>query len=673
MTSETIHHLLNFQSSRRVREKIRDLAWGRMAPGWKMRKNHNCNSVGLGFGGGGNGSGGGGVNDEIFSTVSFATAGVEKLKSRTSMDEDEDNDSGSMHLALRAPRGLEMYNPYDVITSNDNGEQTMQKNVLDEIHELWDRIETLTDSFRLGKLRVGGPSGKQFADVLVVCATSGGRGAVVPSSLGFIYEALKNIGTAAVMHSATDVVKNVESMASTLQSMMEKTPFKKSNVVSNFVSPSKSSRLTNRRKLNILTSSNLRELNEVLGDLSPATTIVVTLALEDATSSDTDDQRMELDRIVREWILPGTTFDNNKKECQNMFLVTSSSNTCFRSYPRDNIFLVPRHSSCEAFSTFSAAGLLPLAFIFGWNVVSSLLSGAHDLDRHFVDTCPRHNIPIMLSLVDLWNDALLNCNGRLLSPDKDSLRSYTSFVATLEDQVLHGVQKSKQPHYQSSTMGFPSPIVDSVNVHDNLLHASSLWCAEFVFTLDPLQATYDETNVDKMVASNNERICTMFATADTFAFGDYAPSFRGGGVQSPGSPSSFIRTPSILRNDSMQSQRSSSNFTNVEGGTSQQRGNRPCSIIISGSCNAFAIGQLIALAEHRTLIKAWLYDFDPFAGAKVISVSRERMMNTKASLGQMYQGVPPIDQRNTVDGLNYFATNSMLQHYANRMQHKYQR
>ena len=165
----------------------------------------------------------------------------------------------------------------------------------------------------------------------------------------------------------------------------------------------------------------------------------------------------------------------------------------------------------------------------------------------------------------------------------------------------------------------------------------------------------------------------MFATADTFAFGDYAPSFRGGGVQSPGSPASFIRTPSILRNDSMQSQRSSSNFTNVEGGTSQQRGNRPCSIIISGSCNAFAIGQLIALAEHRTLIKAWLYDFDPFAGAKVISVSRERMMNTKASLGQMYQGVPPIDQRNTVDGLNYFATNSMLQHYANRMQHKYQR
>lgn len=681
MTLETIHHLLRFQSSRRVGEKIRDLAWGRMAPGWKYR-NHHCTTGG---GGGGNtsntsykqmssGAGGGVVNEDLFTTVSFAT-GVEKLKSRTSMDEDEDNnnDSGSMFLSLRAPRGLVMYNPYDV-TTNNNGEPNKQKNILDEIHDQWDRIETLTESFRLGKLRVGGgPSGKQFTDVLVV--TSGGRG-IVPSALEFIYDALKDIGTTTVGHSTTDVVKNVESMASTFQSMMEKTPFKKTNnVVSSFVSPSKASKSINRRRLKVLTSSNSRELNEVLGDLSPATTIVVTLALEEA-SPDTEDQRVELYRIVREWIFSGTNFDR-KKECQNMFLVTTSPNTTiFRFYPLDNTFFVPRHSSCEAFSTFSAAGLLPLSFIFGWNVVSTLLSGAHDLDQHFVDTCPRHNLPIMLSLVDLWNDALLNCNGRLVSPDKDSLRSYTRFAATLEDQVLNGVNNSK-PQQQSSSsaaVGIPSPIVDSANVHDNLLNASSLWSAEFVTTLDPSisQANHDNTNVDKMVVGNNERICSMFATADTFAFGDGAPSSRGGGIQSPGSPASFVRTPSILRNDSMQSQRSSSNFTTGDGGAiSQQRGNRPCTIVISSSCNAFAIGQFVALAEHRALVKAWLYDCDPFAGTKDMSMSRERMRNTKASLDQMYRA-DPNDPRNNADGPDYLATNSMLQHYANRMQHKYQ-
>ena len=678
MTLETIHHLLRFQAATRVSEKIRNLAWGRMAPGWKLR-------IAAG-GGGGNSHGntsnnnyrqmstGGGVgNDEIFSSVSFAND-VEKLKSRTSMDEDEDfNDSGSMFLSLRAPRGLVMYNPYDVITNNDdnnnnNGEQMKQTNVLDDIHDQWDRIESLTESFRQGKLRVGGSSGKQFTDILVV--SSGGR-AVVPSALEFIYEALKDIGTATVVHSTTDVVKNVESMASTFQSMMEKTPFKKTNnVVSSFVSPTKSSKFINRRRLKLLTSSNTRELNEVLGDLTPATTIVVTLALEE-TSADTDDQRVELDRIVREWIFSGTNVDS-KKECQSMFLVAASPNTAlFRSYSLDNIFFVPRHSSCEAFSTFSAAGLLPLSFIFGWNVVSTLLSGAHDLDQHFVDTCPRHNLPIMLSLVDLWNDALLNCNGRLVSPDKDSLMSYTKFAATLEDQVLNDVN-NERPQQQSAAVGIPSPIVDSANVHDNLLNASSLWSAEFVTTLDPSisQANHDNTNVDKIVVGNNERMCSMFATADTFAFGDGAPSSRGGGIQSPGSPASFARTPSILRNDSMQSHRSSSNFTAGDGGTSaQQRGNRPCTIVISGSCNAFAIGQFIALAEHRALVKAWLYDCDPFAGTKDTTVSRERMMNTKASLHQMYRA-DHNDPRN--NGPHYLATNTMLQHYANRMQQKYQ-
>jgi len=687
MTLETVHHLLRFQASRRVSEKIRDLAWGRMAPGWKIRNNRNTSFATANSGGGGftssntnykqmkvgvGGGGGGGVvnHEDMFTSVSFAT-GAEKLKSRTSMDEDEDtnNDTGSMFLSFRAPRGLVMYNPYD-LTTNSNGEPNKQKNILDEIHDQWDRIETLTESFRQGKVRVG-PSGKQFTDVLVV--TSGGR-AVVPSALEFIYDALKDIGTATVVNATTDVVKNVESMASTFQSMMEKTPFKKTNnVVSNFVSPSKSFKSINRRRLKVLTSSNSRELNEVLGDLSPTTTIVVTLALEEA-STDVEDQRVELYRIVKEWIFSGTNFDR-KKECPNMFLVTNSPNTTiFRFYSLDNTFFVPKHSSCEAFSTFSAAGLLPLSFIFGWNVVSTLLSGAHDLDQHFVDTCPRHNLPIMLSLVDLWNDALLNCNGRLVSPDKDSLRSYTIFAATLEGQVLNGVKNSK-PQQQSSSaaMGFPSPIVDSANVHDNLLNASTLWSAEFVTTLDPpiSQTNHDNTNVDKMIASNNERICSMFATADTFAFGDGAPSSRGGGIQSPGSPASFVRTPSILRNDSMQSQRSSSNLTGDGGAISQQRGNRPCTIVISSSCNAFAIGQFVALAEHRALAKAWLYDCDPFAGARDMILSRERMRNTKASLDQMFRA-EPNDPRNNADGPHYLATTSMLQHYANRMQQKYQ-
>lgn len=76
MTLETIHHLLRFQAARRVTEKIRDLSWGRLAPGWKLRGNNHYSGGGtntftatnfkpMTAGGGG---GGGGIivnNDDI--------------------------------------------------------------------------------------------------------------------------------------------------------------------------------------------------------------------------------------------------------------------------------------------------------------------------------------------------------------------------------------------------------------------------------------------------------------------------------------------------------------------------------------------------------------------------------------------------------------------------------
>ena len=103
----------------------------------------------------------------------------------------------------------------------------------------------------------------------------------------------------------------------------------------------------------------------------------------------------------------------------------------------------------------------------------------------------------------------------------------------------------------------------------------------------------------------------MFARADTLAFG------AGGGVRrldGPGSP------PMILRNDSMMSQ---SSANGGGGGGKTSSGNLPSSIILCGKCDAFTCGQLVALGEHRALVKAWLWDIDPFA-ASGLSIQKER-------------------------------------------------
>jgi glucose-6-phosphate isomerase len=72
------------------------------------------------------------------------------------------------------------------------------------------------------------------------------------------------------------------------------------------------------------------------------------------------------------------------------------------------VFLLPKHSRCEPFASFTAATLLPLAMVFGWQICQEFPNGAHDMNRHFVETNPRHNLPVLLALTDVWkNDSPL--------------------------------------------------------------------------------------------------------------------------------------------------------------------------------------------------------------------------------------------------------------------------
>ena len=41
-----------------------------------------------------------------------------------------------------------------------------------------------------------------------------------------------------------------------------------------------------------------------------------------------------------------------------MYLVTGNEDSCRKWSNPDNAFLLPRHSRCEAFGSFSAAGIL---------------------------------------------------------------------------------------------------------------------------------------------------------------------------------------------------------------------------------------------------------------------------------------------------------------------------
>jgi len=579
---DTFNHLFRLFGTLGIKEKIRDLAWGRTGRTGDRREGpyNNFASVAM-----------------YHRSVSFANSRSLSDVFRGSRG-DEVADGGaegsSYHLAFRVPpgQGHVMYAPNDT------------SNVLDEIHTIFERVKHLSNSIRQGK-RLG-YSGRPMCDVLVVSA-----GGVVPKALEFIYELLlldehgeasAEVDASTLLPSKSNSQSNsnincAAPQSSSLQSSVYNlvaTPFKKHSTGSHGgSSPTKlfgqSHTTRRRRQLRVITSSDPSLIKRALSDgLRPSTTIVITLSLDREKERETK----AITASIRNWLLSGLQDSVEQKSrdravAAHMYLVTGKD---MMRRAGSNSYAVPNHTRCEAFSTFTAAGLLPLSILFGWDVAQRVLEGAHDMDSHFVESSARHNIPVLLALVDLWNEEFLGSNGRTVSPFSEALSAYPEFVARLESSVLSS-SKCR-------------PLVFGAG---QSLNAST--STEFIMAL---KSSNDPTD-------HEQRLCKLFARADTMAFG----------LEDGARTRSFSSSPTALAIQSVDSMGSQGSVV-----PSDDVGDQTCTLLLCDKCDAYTAGQLVALEEHRATVKAWLREVNPFS-PQSDPVQNERLDNIAKKLNDM--------------------------------------
>ena len=212
----------------------------------------------------------------------------------------------TMHLALRAPdkSGLEM------LTADGN-------NALIAIHRDWGRIERFSDSVRKGLLK--GATGAPIRDVIVV-----GRGVPV-MALQFLYEAL---------------LRDAEGLAAATEGIHES-------------SRSRGSSDAIHRRMRFISSLDPLAAASAVADLDPVSTIVISIALKgtEETSAAT--------RTLKNWLLQGVGHSRRPDIVftKHMLLVTGSDRAAAANKP-ETVFLIPDHSRCEPFTTFTSATLL---------------------------------------------------------------------------------------------------------------------------------------------------------------------------------------------------------------------------------------------------------------------------------------------------------------------------
>ena len=83
------------------------------------------------------------------------------------------------------------------------------------------------------------------------------------------------------------------------------------------------------------------------------------------------------------------------------------------------------------YSMWSAIGL-PIAIAIGAAGFRQLLSGAHEMDRHFASAPLEQNLPARLGLLDVWNRNFLGFASRSIAPYHSALRRLPAYLQQLE-------------------------------------------------------------------------------------------------------------------------------------------------------------------------------------------------------------------------------------------------
>lgn len=286
----------------------------------------------------------------------------------------------------------------------------------------------------------------------------------------------------------------------------------------------------------------------------------------------------------------------------------------------------------------------PLSIVYGWPIAKEFLDGAHDMDTHFVETNPRHNLPVLLALTDVWNDAFLGTSARVVTPWTEAFAAFPAFVGALEAQTCG----RPSGHMTPSKLKCSSAIVDGgldCAFDRSSYQASHVMNSELVMAMDP-QIQFNAgralgpSGIEDVFSAQDTLMCSLFAHADELAFGYNRNT--GDAVLPPSSPMAAGATDSDL-----------------------SEGNRPSVLLMPGKLDSFACGQLVALSEHRAVVKAHLWGLDPFVRETGSSLRMYRTDQLKEDLHELLQrSVDEEDEGETSDRRMTLSTKTILGHYA---------
>ena len=236
------------------------------------------------------------------------------------------------------------------------------------------------------------------------------------------------------------------------------------------------------------------------------------------------------------------------------------------------------------YSLWSAIGL-SIALSIGFENFEALLSGAHEMDKHFRHAPLAQNIPTTLALVGLWNTNFLGAQTEAILPYDQYLHRFAAYFqqGNMESNGKYVGRDGKViDGYQTGPIIWGEPGTNGQHAFYQLIHQGTI--------LIPCDFIAPAQSHNPLSDHHNKLLSNFFAQTEALAFGKTKEQVE----------AEFLNAGKTLAE--VKDIVPFKVFT----------GNKPTNSILLQKITPFSLGALIAMYEHKIFVQGVLFNIYSF-------------------------------------------------------------
>lgn len=299
------------------------------------------------------------------------------------------------------------------------------------------------------------------------------------------------------------------------------------------------------------------EIERLLGRLDPKTTVFIIASKTFETF-----ETMANAHIIRDWVIRSV----GREAAGGHFYAVSMNEAAAVEFGIAIDHILPlRNWIGGRFSVWGAIGL-PIAIANGFEAFNDLLEGARCVDEHFQSAPLEKNIPVLMALLGIWYHNFWDMPAHAVLPYSQSLQGFPSLVQQLDME-----SNGKCVDRGGRRIEYTSAAVTFGDCGTNGQHAF-------------FQALHQGTHI---------------IPADFIAVIKAGHGLKG-------------HHAAMLGNALAQSQALMQGDPNTEEPHRNFEGNRPSSTILLDQLDAYHLGGLLALYEHKVFVQGVIWNVNSF-------------------------------------------------------------